>query len=91
MAVHPSGAVYPCSQVAGEPAFAAGTLETVDWHRLKSAFHGVRLICPDASCTLAGCCPGDCPSRIHFQNPSNAPVVCGLYRGIADYLAGEVS
>jgi uncharacterized protein len=91
MTVHPSGAVYPCSQVAGEPEFAAGTLDAVDWDRLATAFRGVRMVCPDPGCRLSGCCPGDCPSRIHFQDPSMTSVVCDLYRGIADYLEQEPS
>lgn len=91
MAVHPSGTVYPCSQVAGEPEFAAGTLDRVDWSRLATAFRGVRMMCPDSACSLSGCCPGDCPSRIHFQDPSMTPVVCELYRGITDYLVQEAS
>jgi uncharacterized protein len=89
MAVHPSGAVFPCSQVAGEPEFAAGTLDAVDWNRLAMTFRDVRIVCRDADCRLAGRCPGDCPSRIHFQNPAMTPVMCDLYRGIADYLAEE--
>lgn len=91
LAVHPSGAVYPCSQVAGEPAFAAGTLDAVDWDRLASVFRGVRMICPDTQCRLYGCCPGDCPSRVCFQQSSATPVMCELYRGIADFFAQEVS
>jgi uncharacterized protein len=91
LAVHPSGAVYPCSQVAGEPEFAAGTLDAVDWNRLSTAFRGVRMVCPNPRCSLSGCCPGDCPSRIHFQNPSMTSVMCSLYRGIADYLVQEPS
>lgn len=87
IAVHPNGAVYPCSQVVGEPEFAAGNLNTVDWAMLSSAFRGVRMPCPDPRCELAGCCPGDCPSRIHFENHSTTSAMCELYRGVADYLA----
>jgi uncharacterized protein len=89
MAVDPSGAVYPCSQVVGEPHFAAGTVDAVDWDVLSRAFRGVLLPCADSSCGLYGRCPGDCPSRVHFENHSTASVMCGLYRGVADYLAKE--
>ncbi len=89
MAVHPNGSVYPCSQVVGAPEFAAGTLDAVDWSMLSGAFRGAHMPCSDTQCRLSGCCPGDCPSRIHFQNPSVTPPMCGLYRGVADYLAEE--
>jgi uncharacterized protein len=89
MAVHPNGSVYSCSQVVGEPEFAAGTVDAVDWAALSKAFCGIRMPCPDAQCGLSGCCPGDCPSRIHFQNHSATPAMCELYRGVADYLAQE--
>lgn len=89
VAIHPNGSVYSCSQVVGEPEFAAGTIDTVNWAALSSAFRGIRMPCPDAGCPLMGHCPGDCPSRIRYQNPSTTSVMCSLYRGIADYFAQE--
>jgi uncharacterized protein len=90
MAVHPSGAVYPCSQAAGEPELAAGTLDAVDWTRLTTALDGVRMRCHDTGCPLAGRCPGDCPSRLRWNWDEAVPVMCSLYRGIAHSLAEEI-
>jgi uncharacterized protein len=91
MAVHPSGAVYPCSQAVSEPELAAGTLDAVDWSKLSVGFDGVRMRCHDPHCQLANCCPGDCPSRLRFNRDDTIPAMCALYRGIADYLAKEIS
>jgi len=63
-AVAPDGTVYPCSQVVGDPAYAAGTVTRVDGRALRAAFAGVQLSGPCGDCPLRGRCPGDCPSRV---------------------------
>ncbi|MDO4412622.1 radical SAM protein [Cutibacterium sp.] len=83
MAVAPDGSVYPCSQSVGDPASRAGTVHHVDWHRLKERFsqdvHTLKGPC--RHCTLAGRCPGDCPSRVEANNladpeRSRTPLTC---------------
>lgn len=64
LAVAPDGRVYPCSQAVGDPASHAGTIDAVDWERLRSRFSGQVLTGPCHTCSLAGRCPGDCPSRV---------------------------
>jgi len=91
MAVHPDGSVYPCSQTVGAAEMNAGTLDAIDWPKLRAAFHGAQTECPDARCALSGRCPGDCPSRILSNRAASGSAMCALYRGIAAYLAGEVS
>lgn len=91
LAVHPSGAVYPCSQTVGEPGLTAGTLDALDWVKLAAAFEGVRMPCHDPGCVLAGRCPGDCPSRLRFNRSGAIPSMCHLYRAIAQNLSAERS
>lgn len=90
MAIHPTGAVYPCSQAVGEPELAAGTVDAIDWVKLAAAFDGIRMPCHDPACALAGHCPGDCPSRLHFNQGEGFPVMCHLYRAIAQNLGAEL-
>jgi uncharacterized protein len=84
LAVAPDGTVYPCSQAVGDPALAAGTVTDVDRERLARSFDGVRLRGPCGTCPLRGRCPGDCPSRLSATPRGAEPVMCALYRTLAD-------
>ncbi len=86
--VTPEGDLYPCSQTAFDPAFYLGSL-TEDkktgtgkrpaWPSLKERAQG---LCP--SCSLEACCPGECPSRLHYGNAGDTPLACTLYQTLAD-------
>jgi uncharacterized protein len=84
LAVHPDGIVYPCGQTVADPDMKAGTVDCVDWERLRAAFQDVRLRGDCGECSLRENCPGDCPSRIHYneKNRSDA-IMCTIYRSIA--------
>ena len=80
MAVSPDGRIYPCGQTMGDKRFAAGTVWQPDSDRLK-ALQPYRLQhekCRD--CVLEGRCPGDCPSRLHYNRNVNPTLACVLYR-----------
>jgi uncharacterized protein len=89
LAVHPDGTVYPCGQTVGDPAMQVGSLDRVDWRRLHDIFLDVRLGGDCPGCLLEERCPGDCPSRIHY-NRRSAPenLVCRIYRTIAECIEG---
>jgi uncharacterized protein len=83
LAVHPDGAVYPCGQTIGDPNMAAATVDSVDWARLKTCYQGLRLQGDCGTCPLSGRCPGDCPSRLHYNNGGNGHAMCVIYQTIA--------
>lgn len=89
LAVHPDGTVYPCGQTVGDPAKAAGTVDHVDWARLKGVFQGLRLQGICRKCPLAERCPGDCPSRLQYNGCGTSNVMCRIYRSIAEWVAEE--
>ncbi len=87
MAVLPDGSVYPCAQTAGDPRFACGrigapgTLDLVQLGGARPADERCR------DCPLAGFCPGDCPSRQHYNDAPDAGLACVLYRTLwAEYI-----
>jgi uncharacterized protein len=88
LAVHPDGTVYPCGQTIGDPAMAAGTLDAVDWNRLKGVYRDVRLTGDCGPCPLDGRCPGDCPSRLSYNSSVSPQPMCLVYQAIAADLKG---
>lgn len=93
--VTPDGDLYPCSQTAFDPAFylgdlkdgtegqpskgSAGSGKRPDWPTLEER---AKNLCP--SCSLNACCPGECPSRLHYGNAGETPLACTLYQALAD-------
>lgn len=70
----PSGALYPCSSLAGRPEHACGTVGQPD---LDALARGVRAPKPGCSaCPVAGC-RGRCPSRAAIS-PRAAAIDCAL-------------
>jgi uncharacterized protein len=81
MAVLPSGEIFPCSQTMGDPHFAAGTV----WaHCLENLIGSLCRHRPRHSrcdgCVLTANCPGDCPSRLHYNLEEYPSRICTLYR-----------
>ena len=66
----------------GDEQFCAGTV----WHPdIKSLqilstvqLSGDRC----ANCELADFCPGECPSRLHYNKVDDMPLACELYRAL---------
>ena len=78
-AVHPDGRLYPCGQTLGDPHFASGTVFQPEWDRLTRLNSPTPLLyCGD--CPLAGRCPGECPSRRHYNRSGDPGLACVLYR-----------
>jgi uncharacterized protein len=82
LAVDPDGRLFPCGQTLGDEAFAAGTVWQPQYERLATLReckpHGVSC----AICDLETVCPGDCPSRLHYNRETNAELICSVYRTI---------
>ena len=80
MAVHPSGTIYPCAQTVGDPCFACGTVEAPN----KESFdvlgkYSLRSEqCND--CPVSGFCPGDCPSRLYYNDDQTRCLACVMYQ-----------
>jgi uncharacterized protein len=89
LAVHPDGSVYPCGQTVGDPSMAAGSVESVDLQKLRSVYRGLRLQGACTECPLEGRCPGDCPSRLVYNNGASSQTMCLIYRTIAASSAME--
>lgn len=83
LAVTPQGYLYPCSQTAYDPQFFMGT---IDQH--TSPFtdriikHDIVQTCTD--CSVKGHCPGDCPSRLHYNRNRGPNLFCSLYRALSE-------
>ncbi len=86
LAVCPEGKAYPCSQTVGDPAMEAGTVDGVDWERLKHLFRGLELKGDCGECPLDGRCPGDCPSRLHYNGPAGSSSLCRVYQAIMNHI-----
>ncbi len=82
LAVDPRGRLFPCGQTMGDPEFFAGTVENPKYHRLRCLWETLPPAAPCSDCDLARSCPGDCPSRLHYNRLMDATLVCMLYRTI---------
>jgi len=82
MAVLPGGTVYPCAQTAGDSRFACGTVEAVD--RKNAAKLGTyRLQDRDCGkCRIRSFCPGDCPSRLYYNDGQARNLACIIYQSL---------
>jgi uncharacterized protein len=86
LAVHPDARVYPCAQAIGDSDMAAGTVDAVDWARLHTCYQGFELDGDCSSCPLEGRCPGECPSRLRYNNGIVSPAMCTVYQAIVEDL-----
>jgi uncharacterized protein len=80
LAVNPMGELFPCGQTMGDPHFAAGTVLKPRLDTLGSLSDGSLCSARCNGCGLQGCCPGDCPSRLHYNRNKNPRLVCDLYQ-----------
>ena len=89
LAVYPDGSLYPCSQLCGENRYCAGNISgMIDWQRLcLGALNLENSEC--VTCALNGRCPGDCPSRLTYNDNNEQRAVCALYRTIHDFQKRE--
>lgn len=80
MAVNPLGEIFPCGQTMGDARFAAGTVLSPRLDGLKKLFDHRPSPAQCRGCALEKNCPGDCPSRLFYNQTQHPPQVCELYR-----------
>ncbi|MBU1056005.1 MAG: radical SAM protein [Proteobacteria bacterium] len=82
IAVQPDGKIFPCGQTLGDSRFFAGTVWEPRFENLKtlSNFKPHGALCN--SCDLEKICPGDCPSRLFYNQQENPTQVCDLYHAL---------
>lgn len=89
VAVAPDGGLYPCGQTLGDATFSAGTIWEPRLEKL-AALGDSRLSNRHChSCEVKGDCPGDCPSRLHYNSETNRPLVCDLYQTLWQTMRGH--
>lgn len=85
IAVMPDGSIFPCGQTAGDERFLLGDV----WNHnddKRRALVSIRLSGDSCeNCPLADLCPGDCPSRV-FYNQNDAGLACEMYRTMWEFL-----
>ncbi|PHR28440.1 MAG: hypothetical protein COA36_06055 [Desulfotalea sp.] len=80
IAVQPDGSLFACGQTIGDPTFSCGSISAPSFAN-KSPLTTIRLQSHNCdNCPLLKRCPGDCPSRIHYNGVQNSPLICELYR-----------
>ncbi|MBI9092221.1 MAG: radical SAM protein [Desulfobacterium sp.] len=88
LVVTPDGTLYPCTQTAFDPLFCLGTLDDPRPLNpdvsLKNAFLKNSTGRNDCgNCVLKLNCPGECPSRLHYNRQDPVQLACVMYRTLA--------
>lgn len=79
LAVHPNGSLYPCGQTLGDDAFFMGELDEPKL-RFLPVMEKTLMSENCGDCSLASRCPGECPSRLHYNKDAGSDLACILYR-----------
>ncbi len=87
LCVHPGGKLYVCGQTVGDPEFSCGSVEAPTASGLKGLM-GKKIEPSNCKgCIVEGFCPGECPSRVHYnrrgQNSGGGrDLACIMYRAL---------
>lgn len=79
-AVHPDGRLFPCGQTLGDERFTAGDVWKPDLERLMLLKACQPATDPCDNCPVCGRCPGECPSRLYYNQADAPALACELYR-----------
>jgi uncharacterized protein len=79
-AVRPDGRIFPCGQTMGDSQLAAGTVWAPQLDKLKALNRIRPQSAPCDRCALVSACPGDCPSRLHYNRNENSARACDIYQ-----------
>jgi uncharacterized protein len=80
MAVQPDGRIFPCGQTMGDSKFAAGTVWAPQLEKLKALNNFRPQSASCSRCSLESACPGDCPSRLHYNRNEKSARSCDIYQ-----------
>ncbi|MDR1920954.1 MAG: radical SAM protein [Candidatus Adiutrix sp.] len=82
LAVRPDGRAYPCGQTSGSNEFLLGNATGLS--ALKTPLTSLKLAGSDCrDCIAHGRCPGECPSRLYYNQGREAFLICELYQALA--------
>ncbi|MDR1872074.1 MAG: radical SAM protein [Deltaproteobacteria bacterium] len=82
LAVAPNGYLYPCGQTAFDPKFLLGQIASPG--KLVSPLAQMSLTGSHChTCALKGACPGECPSRLSYNQLTDPPLACAIYQALA--------
>jgi uncharacterized protein len=84
LAVNPDGLLFPCGQTMGDPHFAAGTVWEPENDHFKILSQCKPDTAPCTTCPIEAFCPGDCPSRLYYNQGESQNLVCALYHTLRD-------
>ncbi len=79
LAVTPEGSLYPCAQTVGDRRFFLGDIFNVK--SFVSPLVNIKLMdnrC--VKCEIFTFCPGDCPSRLYYNNFESKNLMCTMYK-----------
>jgi uncharacterized protein len=80
IAVTPDGRIFPCAQTLEDERFAAGTVRLLHGERLSRLKMYRAPSAPCVDCEVSAICPGDCPSRLYYNQNRYSSLICVLYR-----------
>ena len=80
VAVAPDGRIFPCGQTLEDPQFAAGTVWAPEPERLDILTRVRVQTAMCADCQVQPICPGDCPSRLYYNQNTNPALICHIYK-----------
>jgi len=89
-AIHLDGTIYPCAQTVGDPYFSCGTVESPDESSLYllKQYSLQDTQCND--CPVSGFCPGDCPSRLYYNDAQTRCLVCVMNQTLWEEYEGSL-
>ena len=95
LAVTSDGKLFPCSQTANDLKFYLGTLDHPEsWkHSLELGSYALNHASGDmcADCSLnKSSCPGDCPSRLYYNQNDSPGLACTIYQTLASHMDTKI-
>ena len=91
LAVAPTGELSICGQKLIDDIYCAGRIDSPQWDRLKGFEQHILKTAMCDNCPLQGRCPGECPSRMHYNGTDNPALICSLYLGLLSTLNSKMS
>jgi uncharacterized protein len=89
LAIRWDGSLFPCGQTMGDSFFHMGTV-TKPQRVKEGVLSEIKLQSKRCnSCSIARKCPGDCPSRLHYNSEDRDPRICTMYKTLAGFRADK--
>lgn len=85
LAVRWDGKLFPCGQTMGDSRFSLGSISRPAWRKPTPLTTSALKSTNCSTCQLRQNCPGDCPSRNHY-NKDQTPLACTMYEAMLPFL-----